>query len=129
LFFAGVRSGHRTDSKGELEALARFPEWATWRPELQKEVIEEGLRPVGTEAVDGLIVTTFVKNDDLTARWFYVVPERLGAEERWFRVIAMNTEYCFYSPYPMGLEPVMEKLKDKPVDPMEVVKRICRKRK
>ncbi|HUV40084.1 MAG TPA: hypothetical protein VMY39_10740, partial [Planctomycetota bacterium] len=104
LTFSGYRSGHKIDSKGDLEALTRFPEWEKWPPELQKEVREEGLSPVGTDVVDGLMITMFVRNDDLTGRWFYVVPERLGAEKPWFRVIAMDSEYCLYTPYPAGLE-------------------------
>ena len=118
---------HPANSEDEFEALPRFPKWANWPTRPREEVIAEGLRPVGTESVDGLVVTTFIKSGDLAARWFYVVPAKLGTEKPWFCVIAMDSEWCFHTRYPIIFDPVTEKHKDKPVDPMEVVKRICTK--
>jgi len=40
----------------------------------------------------------------------------------------MTPEYLLYNAFPDGLDPIIEKQKERPVDPIKVIKRLCSER-
>ncbi len=120
--FHARKTGHRGK---RAVAETPFPPWDEWPAKLRADARREGLKPVGTERIDNLIVTTFIKRTDVAARWFYVLPTSADLDQPWFRVIAICSEYCLYTEIPGDIDPVIEKRKKPIVDPIEVIKRLC----
>ena len=128
LVHAALRARGMVGDESVPERSRPFVSWDRWPPHLQKHGLLAALKVVSTDRVDNIIVTSFVKSGNLEARWFYVVPVSLGSERPWFRVVAMTPEYLLYNAFPDGLDPIIEKQKERPVDPIKVIKRLCSER-
>ena len=125
LALLSVQASAPPTQKGDSPARDFFLCWDDWSADLRAEATRRGLTPVGTETVDNLVVTTFVVSKRLDARWFYVVPAQPPSGRPWFRVIAMDREFCLYSAWPGGRHPLIREQEEGAVDPMSVVKTIC----
>ena len=128
LALAALHAKETSDRREEQQAAIPFLPWDEWPAKLRTHAMREGLRPVGTERIDNLIVTTFIKRTDVAARWFYVLPTSADLDQPWFRVIAICSEYCLYPEFPREIDPIIEKRKKPIVDPIEVIKRLCSQR-